>query len=148
MDILYEEWAKEVLTSCECFSQHTLFVNYLTCIVENMDGLSTKADVGSAIMDFVRSKMKDNDYRKQNTIWHAGLELRQQADAVNWSRFRSLKGRLVAGPDVDGSAFYAVRWFWENRSVYHTFYENEIEYDDVILVGKPDSPTAEAEQVR
>ena len=135
MDVLYKEWVKEVLTSCECFSQHTLFVNYLTCVVDYADELSKKADVGSGIMDFVRNRMKDGDYRKQNTIWHAGLELRQHADVVNWNRFRSLRGKLIAGPDVDGSEFYTVIWYLEDGSVQSTFREDDIKYEDLILNG-------------
>jgi hypothetical protein len=137
LDLVYTEWAKELLTSCECFVQHTLFVNYLNSIVDHDDALSSMEDIGSGVMSFVRSRMKDRDYRKQNTIWHAGLELRQQADAVNWNRFRSFTGQLTEGPDINGNEFYAVTWFLEDGCKHSTFREYEIKYEDLILRQKP-----------
>jgi hypothetical protein len=137
LDILYTEWAKELLTSCECFVQNTLFMNYLTSVADHAIELSNEEDIASGVMDFVRSRMKDRECRKQNTIWHAGLELRQHAEAVNWNRFRSLRGRLIEGPDVDGSEFYAVTWFWADGSKHSTYHEYEIKYEDLILDGTP-----------
>ena len=78
-------------------------------------------------------KMKDRDHRKHNTIWYAGMAIRVQADAVNWNLFRSLKGELTKGPDVDGSEFYAVSWFLEDGSKHSTFHEHEIKFEDLIL---------------
>jgi len=137
MHNLYTEWAKETLTSCECFVQNTLFMNYLNSVVDNDEELSNMDDIGSGVMEFVRSRMKNRVYRKENTIWHAGLDLRQRADAVNWNVFRSLRGRLIGGPDVDGSEFYAVTWVLEDGIEHSTFFEYEIKYEDLILNNKP-----------
>ena len=136
MHNLYTEWAKETLTSCECFVQNTLFMNYLNSVVDNEGELSNMEEIGSGVMNFVRSRMKDRVYRRENTIWHAGLDLRQRADAVNWNVFRSLRGRLIGGPDVDGSEFYAVTWVLEDDSEHSTFLEYEIKYEDLILDDK------------
>ena len=136
LEDLYTEWAKETLTSCECFVQNTLFMNYLNSVAIYEDELSNKEDIGSGVMDFVRSRMKRRVDRKQNTIWHAGLDLRQRADAVNWNVFRSLRGKLTGGPDVDGSEFYAVTWYLEDGSKHSTFRENEIKYEDLIMDGE------------
>ncbi|MDX1415067.1 MAG: hypothetical protein R3293_12800 [Candidatus Promineifilaceae bacterium] len=62
-----------------------------------------------------------------------GMNLRQRADAVNWNVFRLLKGKLTAGPDVDGSAFYAVTWSLADGRKHSTVHENEIKYEDLIL---------------
>jgi thioredoxin reductase len=136
LDIVYTEWYKESLNSCPCAVHNPLFMNYLNAIVDNEDELSSAEDISSRVMDLVRSRMQDRDYRKQNTIWHAGMELRVQADAVNWNLFRSLKGRLIGGPDVDGSEFYAVTWYLEDGSEHSTFREYDIKYEDLILNAK------------
>jgi len=142
LDILYMEWTKELLTSCECFVQNSLFMNYLYSVADHADELSKKENIGSGVMGFVQSRMKDRDYRKQNTIWHAGLELRQRADAVNWNLFRSLRGTLTEGPNVDGGEFYAVTWILEDGAKFGTYREYDIKYDDLILNSKPSGASA------
>jgi len=133
LDIVYTEWAKESLNSCSCAVHNPLFMNYLNCIVDYEDELSNMGDIGSGVMGLVRSRMKEGDFRKQNTIWHAGMELRVRADAANWNLFRFLSGRLTGGPDIDGGEFYGVTWYLEDGSKHSTFREHEIKYEDLIL---------------
>jgi len=137
LDHLYAEWAKETLNSCSCAVQNPLFMNFLNSVVNYAPDLSTRSDIGSAAMDFVRSRMNETAYRKQNAIWHAGMELRERADAVNWNIFRFLSGNLIEGPDVDGSEYYTVAWYFQDGRKHSTFREDAIKYEDLILAGKP-----------
>ena len=137
LDTVYTEWAKESLNSCPCAVHNPLFMNYLNSVVDYEDELLNKEDIGAGVMGFIQNRMKDRDFRKKNTIWHAGMELRVRADAVNWNLFKFLKGRLTGGPDVDESEFFTVTWFLEDGRKHSTFHENEIKYEDLILNGKP-----------
>jgi hypothetical protein len=137
LDFVYTEWAKESLNSCSCVIHNPLFMNYMNAIVDNQDALANMADVRSGVMAFVRGKMREEENRKGNTIWHAGMELRVRADAVNWNLFRDLHGRLTAGPDIDGSEHYAVTWYLPDGSEHSTFHEFEIKYEDLILNDVP-----------
>jgi thioredoxin reductase len=137
LDTVYTEWAKESLNSCPCAVQNPLFMNYLNAIVDYEDELLNMENVGSKVMGFVRHNMKDREFRKQNTIWHAGMELRVRADAANWNLFRFLRGRLTGGPGVNGDRFFTVTWFLEDGTRHSTFHEYEIKYEDLILMGVP-----------
>lgn len=135
LDLVYTEWSKESLNSCPCAVQNPLFMNYVNAVVNHEETLASMENIGLGIMNYVREKMKEQEFRKQNTIWHAGMELRVRADAANWNLFRFLHGSLVAGPDVDGSKFYEVQWYFEDGRKHSTFHETEIKYEDVIMNG-------------
>jgi thioredoxin reductase len=136
LDIVYTEWYKDSLNSCPCAVHNPLFMNYLNAIVDHDVELSGIGEIGYKVMNFVRNKMNDREFRKKNTIWHAGMELRVRADAANWNLFKFLSGRLTGGPEVDGSEFYAVTWFMEDGTKHSVFSEDEIKYEDLILKGE------------
>jgi thioredoxin reductase len=137
LDIVYTEWYKDSLNSCPCAVHNPLFMNYLNAIVDHDVELSGMAEIGSEVMNLVRNKMNEKGYRKKNTIWHAGMELRVRADAANWNLFKYLSGRLTGGPEIDGSDFYEVTWFLKDGTKHSVFREDEIKYEALILNNEP-----------
>ena len=141
LNLLHMEWSKETLNSCPCAVQNPFLMNFLHAIVDYAidyagdyeNEISDEATIGMEIIARVRRRMKKSDFRKQNTIWHAGMNLRVRPDAVNWNLFRFLKGKLTGGPDVDGSDSYTVTWFLEDGHQHSTYREDEIKYEDLIL---------------
>ena len=153
LDALYTEWAKETLNSCPCAVQNPFLMNFLNSVVDNEDDILHWADIGFGVMAFVRSRMKTRDFRKQNTIWHAGMNLRIRADAVNWNLFRFSQGRVTGGPDIDGDEAYTVTWFEENGRQHSTFHEDEIKYEELILNAsfaepQPETPALEPRKLK
>lgn len=134
--LLYTEWAKETLNSCPCAAQNPFLMNFLNTVASTQNAFKQDddaADISKQVLDQIRKQMKEKQARRQNAIWHAGMNLRTRADAVNWNIFRFLRGKVTGGPDIDGRDFYEVTWFEENGRKHSTFNENDILYESLII---------------
>ena len=133
LTMLFDEWAKETLNSCPCAAQNPFLMNFFNAVADYDDHGWFVEDPSADILAAVRHRMQELDFRRINTIWHAGMNLRVRPDGVNWNRFRFLRGRLTSGPNIDDCELYEVTWFTEDGRYHSSYREDEIKYESLIL---------------
>lgn len=129
---VYEVWFQQSINTCPCAVQNPLFMTFLDAVADNLKKISASQTPGKLALQLAHVRMKALKFRKDNAIWHSGMELRGRADTVNRNRFRVMTGKVTAGPEVDGADLYEVTWYHETGEEFLVFSEADIRHQSLI----------------